>query len=255
VLIARWHGQGRCRYAVTPRFGITSSPAQLEAAGALMREHPGLHMQTHLSENHAEIALSCELYPQAKDYTDIYDRYGLLGEKSLLGHCIHLADREADRLSESGSVAVFCPTSNLFLGSGLFPLQRLRRREKPVRAALATDVGGGTNYSMLRTADEAYKVVAMGGAEKLDPLTSFWQLTRGNAEALGLSDRIGTLEAGSDADLVVLDSAATPAMGLRGERIEQLSEELFLLQTLGDDRAVVETYVAGRPAKPNEEEA
>ncbi|HEV7253316.1 MAG TPA: guanine deaminase [Mesorhizobium sp.] len=253
VLIARWHGQGRCRYAVTPRFAITSSPAQLEAAGALMREHPGLHMQTHLSENHAEIALSCELYPQAKDYTDIYDRYGLLGEKSLLGHCIHLSDREADRLSESGSVAVFCPTSNLFLGSGLFPFQRLRRREKPVRAALATDVGGGTNYSMLRTADEAYKVVAMGGAEKLDPLTSVWQLTRGNAEALGLSDKIGTLGAGSDADLVVLDSTATPAMRLRRERIEHLSEELFLLQTLGDDRAVVETYVAGRPAKSRED--
>jgi len=255
ALIARWHGQGRCRYAVTPRFAITSSPAQLEAAGALMREHPDLHLQTHLSENSAEIALSCELYPQAKDYADIYDRYGLLGQKSLFGHCIHLNDREADALSESDSVAVFCPTSNLFLGSGLFPYQRLRRREKPVRAALATDVGGGTNYSMLRTADEAYKVVAMGGAEKLDPLTSFWQLTSGNAEALGLADRIGRLETQADADLVVLDSAATPAMRLRRERIARLSEELFLLQTLGDDRAVIETYVAGRPAKPKEERA
>lgn len=248
ALIAEWHGRGRQLYAVTPRFAITSSPEQMEMAGALMREHPGLHMQTHLSENHAEIALTQQLYPWSRDYTDVYEHYGLLSAKSLFGHCIHLSEREADALSESRSVAVFCPTSNLFLGSGLFDYQRYRRRAKPLRIAVATDVGGGTNYSMLRTMDEGYKVIALNG-EKLNPLASFWQMTRGNAEALSITDRVGTLEKGTEADIVVLDARATPAMRLRMERVTTLAEELFLLQTLGDDRAVAEVYVAGRPAK------
>ncbi|MGB3418794.1 MAG: guanine deaminase [Mesorhizobium sp.] len=248
ALIGEWHGKGRQHVAITPRFAITSSPEQMEMAGALAKEFPNLHVQTHLSENHAEIAYTCELYPQAKDYTDIYDRYGLLGKRTLLGHCIHLSEREADALSESGSVAVFCPTSNLFLGSGLFDYQRFRRREKPLRIATATDVGGGTNYSMLRTMDEGYKVIALNG-EKLNPLQSFWQLTRGNAEALSVAGRVGTLEQSTDADIVVLDSGATPGMRLRMETVGTLAEELFLLQTLGDDRAVREVYVSGRPAR------
>ncbi|OBQ83400.1 guanine deaminase [Mesorhizobium sp. WSM3873] len=248
ALIAEWHGKGRQLYAITPRFAITSSPEQMEMAGALCREHPDLHMQTHLSENHAEIAFTQELYPWSRDYTDVYEHYGLLGKKSLFGHCIHLSEREADALSQSGSVAVFCPTSNLFLGSGLFDYQRYRRREKPLRIAAASDVGGGTNYSMLRTMDEGYKVIALNG-EKLNPFQSFWQLTRGNAEALSVAEKIGTLEEGTDADIVVLDANATPAMRLRMETVETLAEELFLLQTLGDDRAVTEVYVAGRPAK------
>ncbi|TPN89883.1 guanine deaminase [Mesorhizobium sp. CU2] len=248
ALIAEWHGKGRQLYAITPRFAITSTPKQMEMAGALCREHPDLHMQTHLSENHAEIAFTQELYPWSRDYTDVYEHYGLLGKKSLFGHCIHLSEREADALSQSGSVAVFCPTSNLFLGSGLFDYQRFRRREAPLRIAAATDVGGGTNYSMLRTMDEGYKVIALNG-EKLNPFQSFWQLTRGNAEALSVSDKVGTLDEGTDADIVVLDANATPAMRLRMETVETLAEELFLLQTLGDDRAVREVYVAGRPAK------
>ncbi|MER9561541.1 guanine deaminase [Mesorhizobium sp. M0571] len=248
ALIEEWHGKGRQHYAITPRFAITSSPEQLEMAGTLCREYPDLHMQTHLSENHAEIAFTQKLYPQARDYTDIYEHYGLLGRKSLFGHCIHLSEREADALSDSGSVAVFCPTSNLFLGSGLFNYQRYRRREKSLRIAAATDVGGGTNYSMLRTMDEGYKVIALNG-EKLNPLQSFWQLTLGNAEALSLAEKIGTLKEGSDADIVVLDARATPAMRLRMETADTLAEELFLLQTLGDDRAVREVYVAGRAAK------
>ena len=248
ALIDEWHGRGRQLYAVTPRFAITSSPEQMAMAGALMREHPDLHMQTHLSENHAEIAFTQELYPWSRDYTDVYEHYGLLGERALFGHCIHLSEREADALSEAGSVAVFCPTSNLFLGSGLFDYQRYRRREKPLRIAAATDVGGGTNYSMLRTMDEGYKVIALNG-EKLNPFASFWQMTRGNAEALSIVDKVGTLDAGTDADIVVLDARATPAMRLRMETVETLAEELFLLQTLGDDRSVVEVYVAGKPAK------
>lgn len=248
ALIAQWHGKGRQHYAVTPRFAITSTPEQMEMAGALMREFPGLHMQTHLSENHAEIAFTQELYPWSRDYTDIYDRYGLLGPRALFGHCIHLSEREADALSDSGSVAVFCPTSNLFLGSGLFDYQRYRRREKPLRIAAATDVGGGTSYSMLRTMDEGYKVIALNG-EKLNPFASFWQMTRGNAEALSIADRVGTLEEGTEADIVVLNANATPGMRLRMETVETLAEELFLLQTLGDDRTVAEVYVAGKPAK------
>lgn len=220
----------------------------MEMAGALAKEFPDLHIQTHLSENHAEIAYTCELYPQARDYTDVYAHYGLLGSRTLLGHSIHLSEREADALSDTGSVAVFCPTSNLFLGSGLFDYQRYRRREKPLRIAAATDVGGGTNYSMLRTMDEGYKVIALQG-EKLNPFQSFWQITRGNAEALSMAGRVGTLEEGTDADIVVLDSRATSVMELRMETVRSLAEELFLLQTLGDDRAVQEVYVAGKPAK------
>lgn len=248
ALIGRWHGRGRLAYAITPRFAITSTPAQLEVAGALVREFPDCHVQTHLSENDAEIALTNSLYPDCGDYTGIYERYGLTGRKSLFGHCIHLSEREADALADSGSVAVFCPTSNLFLGSGLFDYQRYRRRAKPLRMAIATDVGGGTNYSMLRTLDEGYKVIAANG-EKLDPMRAFWQATLGNAEALSMADSIGSLEPDRFADLVVLDARATPAMRLRMETVTTLAEELFLLQTLGDDRAVVETYVAGAPAK------
>lgn len=248
AVIAEWHGKGRNHVAITPRFAITSTPGQMEAAQTLAKEFPDLHIQTHLSENHDEIRYTCELYPEAKDYTDIYARYGLLGKKTLLGHAIHLSDRETDLLSETGSVAIHCPTSNLFLGSGLFPLKALTRREKPVRIGVATDIGGGTSYSMLRTLDEAYKIQQMLG-ERMNPLETFFLMTRGNAEALSLSDRIGTLEVGTDADLVVLNAASTPAMTLRMETITTLPEELFLLQTMGDDRAVAETYVAGKAMK------
>ncbi|PWE56916.1 guanine deaminase [Metarhizobium album] len=247
-IIAEWHGKGRNHVAITPRFAITSTPAQMEAAQALAREFPDLHIQTHLSENTDEIDYTCSLYPEAIDYTDIYARYGLLGRKTLLGHAIHLSEREADALSDAGSVAVHCPTSNLFLGSGLFPMKKLMRREKPVRIAVATDIGGGSSYSMLRTMDEAYKIQQLQG-ERLNPLESFYLMTRGNAEALALDARIGTLAPGSDADLVVLDAAATPAMALKMEVVKTLAEELFLLQTMGDDRAIAETYVAGKAAK------
>ncbi|MBB4439258.1 MULTISPECIES: guanine deaminase [Rhizobium] len=243
-VISDWHGKGRNHVAITPRFAITSTPAQMEATSALAREFPDLHIQTHLSENHDEIRFTCELYPDALDYTDIYARYGLLGPKSLFGHAIHLSEREADAMSEAGAVAVHCPTSNLFLGSGLFPLKALTRRENPVRIGVATDIGGGSSYSMLRTMDEAYKIQQLLG-ERLNPLESYYLMTRGNAEALSLADRIGTLEPGTEADLVVLDAAATPAMSLKMEVVKTLSEELFLLQTMGDDRAIAETYVAG----------
>lgn len=242
ALIGLWHGRGRASYVITPRFAITSTPAQMAMAQAVVAEHPDLHVQTHLSENRDEIDYTLSLYPAARDYLDVYETYGLLGPRSLFGHAIHLSAREVTAMAATGSVAVFCPTSNLFLGSGLY--DKVGLREQGVRRAIATDVGGGTSYSMLRTLDEGYKVLALRG-QKLDPLKAFWWITRGNAEALGMADTIGTLAVGSEADIVVLDSTATPAMALRAETVQTLAEELFLLETLGDDRAIAATYVMG----------
>jgi guanine deaminase len=244
ALIARWHGKGRLHYAVTPRFALTSSEAQLEAGGALLREYPDVFLQTHIDENRHEIETMRVLFPSARHYADVYERFGLLGPRALLGHCIHLEDDERARLSATRSVAVFCPTSNLFIGSGLFDLAKARDQRFPLRVGIATDVGGGTSYSMLRTAGEAYKVLQLQG-QSLSPLQAFYMLTLGNARALGLDHAIGILDHGRDADIVVLDSRATPAMAHRMERVETLAEELFVLMTLGDDRSVRATYVAG----------
>lgn len=246
ALLERWHGLGRQLYAVTPRFAPTSTEAQLAAAGALAREHPDTHVQTHLCENPDEIALVRRLFPADPSYTAVYARHGLLGPTALLGHCIHLEDAEVDLLAGSRAVAVFCPTSNLFIGSGLFDMARLRAAG--VRVGLATDVGGGTSYSMLRTTAEAYKVLQLR-RQNLPALDAFYLVTLGNARALGLADRIGALEPGREADLVVLDSRATPAMAHRMEAVSgDLAEELFVLMTMGDDRAVRATYVAGERA-------
>jgi guanine deaminase len=249
ALIQRWRGKSRLDYAITPRFAPTSTDAQLEASGALAREHPEAYIQTHLCENHAEIAFVKELFPWTKTYTEVYQRFGLLGPRTVLGHCIHLEDSEVTMLAESGAVAAFCPTSNLFLGSGLFDMRRLQQHGPPVRVALATDVGGGTSYSMLETANEAYKVLQMNN-QSWPAAQAFYQMTLGNARALGLDDRIGAVRAGFEADLVVLDSRATPSMAHRMQAAtDDLAEELFILMTMGDDRAVAETYIAGRPVK------
>ena len=243
-LIRRWHGTGRQRYSVTPRFAITSTDEQLAEAGALLEEFPTVLMQTHLDENKNEIATVKRLFPNEPSYTAVYARFGLLGPRSLLGHCIHLGDDEVALLRDTQSVAVFCPTSNLFIGSGLFNHKRLM--EAGVRIALATDVGGGTSYSMLRTAAEAYKVMQLQG-QNLPALAAFDLMTRANAAALGLDGEIGTIAPGAYADLVVLDARATPAMAHRMEVTRDLEEELFVLMIMGDDRAVRQTYIAGRP--------
>jgi guanine deaminase len=249
ALIERWHGKGRQRYAISPRFAITSTDAQLEAAGTLAREHPDCYVQTHLAENHEEIAAARRLFPAATSYTDVYARFGLLGPRSIFGHCIHLDAAERRLLSESGSIAAFCPTSNLFLGSGLFDLEGLRDPACPVRVGIATDIGGGTSYSMLRTAAEGYKVLQLRG-QSWPALDAFYALTLGNARALGLEHEIGTLEPGSAADLVVLDPRATPAMAHRMERIEgDLAKTLFVLLMMGDERAVRATYIMGAPVE------
>jgi guanine deaminase len=246
ALIHQWHGKGRQLYAITPRFAPTSTSEQLEMSGALAREFPELHIQTHLCENTAEIAFVAELFPWSRDYTQVYEYYGLLGSRTLLGHCIHLTDDEIGAIAASGSVAVFCPTSNLFIGSGLFNLARLR--ESNVRNAIATDIGGGTSYSMLRTLDEGYKILNIQG-QRYHPLKSFYQVTLGNARALSLDNVIGSFKPGLEADCVVLNARATPAMRVRMETVETLVEELMLLQTMGDDRSVDEVYVAGKASK------
>ena len=244
--IAKWHGKGRAHYAITPRFAITSTHEQMAMAEALAREFPDLHIQTHVSENMAEIAFANELFPNFGDYVGIYEKFHLLGPKTLLGHCIHLSHRETEVIAATRSVAVFCPTSNLFIGSGLFDYER--QHMHGVRIATATDVGGGSSYSMLRTMDEGYKVMQLRG-QRLTPLRSFFHMTLGNARAMSLEHRIGTLAPGMEADIVVLDAGATPQMKLRMETVDTLEQELFLLQTCGDDRAVVETYVMGQPMK------
>ncbi|MCB1389420.1 MAG: guanine deaminase [Rhodobacteraceae bacterium] len=246
ALIARWHGKGRALYAISPRFAITSTPAQMEAAQALIAAHPDCHVQTHLSENTDEIAFACSLFPEAAGYLDIYDRYGMLGPRALLGHAIHLSDAERDRIAETGSHAVHCPTSNLFLGSGLFDEAALAARG--ATSAIATDIGAGMSWSMLRTGGAAYAIAQLQ-KRSLDPLTALWWITRGNAEVLGLADRIGTLQPGTEADLVVLNSRATPDLALRMEAARDLKDELFALLVLGDDRAVVQTIVGGQAAK------
>ena len=242
-LIRKWHGKGRLSYAITPRFAVTSSPAQLAVSGELVKAHPDCLMQTHLSESAAEIATVLEFYPKAKDYTDIYDHYGLLGEKSFFAHGIHLSARELRRLKETGSKIVHCPTSNNFLGSGLFHIARTRKAG--VGVGLATDVGGGTSYSMLATMGEAYKVAMLNGV-KLTAADEFHMATLGNAELLGRGAEIGSLDPGKFADIAVVDPEATPVLARRQALSESLEDVLFSLMILVDDRAIAASHVAGK---------
>lgn len=244
-LYTAWHGRDRLRYAVTPRFAVTSSEAQLRLSGELLGTLPGALMQTHLSESPGEIELVRRLFPWAKDYTDVYDHFGLLGPRSLFAHGIHLSERECQRLSESGSAVLHCPTSNTFLGSGLMSMPHLRKPERPVAIGLATDVGGGTSYSMLTTMGEAYKVQMLAGY-KPSATELFRLATRGNAERLGIGHETGALEPSKFADLVILDPRATPVLASRHELSSSLEDMLFALMILGDDCAVRATYVRGR---------
>jgi guanine deaminase len=239
----RFHGKGRLRQAVSPRFAITSTEAQLKLAGELLQSLDGALMQTHLSESAGEIAMVKQLFPKAKDYTDVYDHFGLLGPRSLFAHGIHLNEREAARLSESGSSIVHCPTSNTFLGSGLMPLARLQKQN--ISIGIATDIGGGTSYSMLATMAEAYKVQMLNGL-KLSATDLFRMATRGNAERLHLGDEIGNLNVGTFADITVLDPEATAVLASRHALSHSLEDILFALMMLGDDRAVSATYIAGQ---------
>lgn len=242
ALIADWHGKGRLGYAVTPRFSISCSDDQLAMAGEVLAAHPGVWMQTHLAENPREIEETAHLFPAAKDYLDVYDRFGLLRERSVFAHCVHLRGEAFQRMAAKGGAAAFCPTSNLFLGSGLFPLKDACAHG--VKVGMGTDVGAGTTFSILHTLGEAYKVGQLRG-DALDPFHALYLGTLGGARALDLDDRIGNLAPGKEADFLVLDPAATPLIARRLASAKTLADKLFALTVLGDDRVVARTYLAG----------
>jgi guanine deaminase len=244
ALIARWRGRGRLGYAVTPRFAPTSSAGQLADAGALVAAHPDVLMHTHLSENPGEIEFVASRFPEAKDYLDVYDRFGLVGPRSVFAHCVHMSERAMSRMAEAGAGIAFCPTSNMFLGSGLFDLALADRHG--VRLGIGTDIGAGTTLSVLHTLGEAYGTCQLRGAS-LDPFRALHLATAGGARVLGMADRVGGLLPGQEADFVVLDSAATPLLARRCAGAP-LHDRLFALQVLGDDRAIAATYLRGRRA-------
>ena len=242
-LIRRWHGSGRLAYAMTVRFAPTSTPGQLAMAGRLMAEVPGLYMQTHVAENRAEVAWVAELFPEARSYLDVYHRAGLLNERAVLAHGIWLDDADRALLADTGAQIAHSPSSNLFLGSGLIGWPELEAAG--ARVSLASDVGGGTSLSMLRTLADAYKVQALRGV-RLTAWKALHGATLGAAEALGLSNEIGRLEPGCLADLALWDWAAGPVATHRDARVRQLHERVFAWMTLGDERNLAATWVAGR---------
>lgn len=246
ALLEKWHGNGRQLYCVTPRFAPSSTREQLDAAARLWNENPGTYMQTHLCENLEEISWVKELFPDSTSYLDVYDRSGLTGPRAVFGHAIHMTEDDFCQCHGTGSALAHCPTSNLFLGSGLFRAFDAKKSERPVRIGVGTDLGAGTSFSQLQTLNEAYKVSELNGT-KLTAVHAFYLATRGGAEALYLDDRIGSIEVGLEADLVVLDLVCTPLIDFRMRFAKDWMEKLFLLMTLGDDRCVRATYVAGIP--------
>lgn len=244
ALLERWHHEGRQLYAITPRFAPTSTEEQLCLAGVLATEHPDSYIQTHLCETPDEIAWVKELFPNQARYLQVYEQAGLVRERSVFGHGVHLCEEDFACCHAHGAALAHCPTSNMFLGSGLFKLFEARRSDRPVRVGLGTDLGAGTSFSQLQSLNEAYKVAQLSGSS-LNAIQALYLATKGGAEALYLENTIGTVAVGYEADLVVLDPKATPLLNFRNERCESLEEQLFMLMTLGDDRAVQATYVAG----------
>ncbi len=242
-LIERWHGKDRLGYAITPRFALTSSEAQLEAAGRLAEEYPDVWIHTHLAENHDEVDKIAELFPWSPSYLGVYDRFGLLRERSVFAHCLHLQESECHLMAAKGGAAAHCPTSNMFLGSGLFDLRRLRNES--IRVGLGTDVGGGTSLSLLKTMREAYKVLHLQ-QQPLPPARAMYLATLGAAEALYLDDRIGNFVPGKEADFIVLDPRGTAMSAHRTASTTSIDELLFALIVLGDDRNIAATYLQGK---------
>ena len=239
----RWHGVDRLSYVITPRFAPTSTAGQMAALGALWAEHRDCLMQTHLSEQREEIAWVQSLFPKARDYLDVYEGFGLFGEGGLFGHAIHLTDRERARLREAGASLIHCPTSNAFIGSGLFDMAGLKAEGQ--RVGLATDIGGGSNFSMLRTMAAAYEVAQLRHAS-LHPSQLWWLATQGSARALHADHLIGNIAVGMEADLVVVDLASTAAIAQATARAEDIWQAIFPTIMMGDDRAIRATWVAGR---------
>ena len=240
-LIDTWHGRGRQHVVITPRFAITSTPEQLRLAGELYQSYDSVYMQSHLAENRDEVAFVHKLYPNHKGYLDVYDDLGLLGRRTTLAHGIYLETPEYQRLRETGTQIAHCPTSNLFLGSGLFDLPKTLSY---TGVSIATDVGAGTSLSMLTTLSEAYKVQQLQG-NTLSAHQGLYQITLGNAQSLLLDDKIGNFMPGKEADFVIIDTAATPLLERRMSHTKTLEERLFVLMMLGDDRVIAETIIAG----------
>jgi guanine deaminase len=244
ALIAKWHDRGRLLYTITPRFAPTSSREQLEATGTLCKEHPECFMQTHVSENKGEVAWVKELFPERSGYLDVYDHYGLCRPRAVFGHGIHLTDEEMQVMHRTGSAISHCPTSNFFLGSGYFNIQRAMQKDRPVRVGLGTDLGAGTSFSILATLNEAYKAAQLN-SYALSACHAYYVATRGTAHAMYLEDKIGSIAVGMEADVVVLDMKSTPIIDYRMQFVKDFEEALFVQMTLGDDRAVQATYLAG----------
>jgi len=245
ALLEKWHRVDRLSYAITPRFSPTSTPDQLEAMGALWAEYPHCLMQTHLSEQTDEIEWVRSLFPDARDYLDTYEKFGLLGQNGLYGHVIHLEDRERDRLREVDAALIHCPTSNTFIGSGLFDMNGLIRDDH--RVGLATDTGGGSSFSMLRTMAAAYEIGQLRG-RPLHPAQLLWLGTVGSARTLRMDDCIGNIAPGMEADLIVVDLASTPAIAQREAQADAFWEAVFPTIMMGDDRAISAVWIGGQQA-------
>lgn len=243
ALIERWHHNGRLLYAITPRFAPTSTPEQLAMAQRLREEYPDTYLHTHLCENKDEIEWVKALYPERKGYLDVYHHYGLTGKNSVFAHCVHLEEPEWDCLRDTGSSIAFCPTSNLYLGSGLFNLRKAWHKQ--IKVGMGTDIGAGTTFNMLQTLNEAYKVMQLQGW-RMSAYEAFYLATLGGAKALGLDDIIGNFNIGKEADFVVLEPTATPLQQLRYDNSVTLMDKLFVMMTLGDDRSIYRTYVDGQ---------
>jgi guanine deaminase len=247
--IQTWHGKGRLLYAITPRFAITSTPEELALAGKLKQEFPDVYVHTHLSENPKEIEFTAALFPESTDYLNVYEQFGLVSDRSVFAHGIHLDQSAFERLSKAGAAIAFCPTSNLFLGSGLFKLGQAKSVEYPVKVGLGTDVGAGTSFSPLQTMGDAYKVMQLQG-ESLSAFKAFYLATLGAAKALSLEHQLGSFDPGKEADFIVLNLRATSLMARRtpnpqAQSLEDLAEKVFATMILGDDRAITATYIAG----------
>lgn len=244
-LIDKWHNNGRQLYAVTPRFAPTCSDALLEVAGKIYRNYPDVFVQTHLCENKGEIEWVNELFPDRKSYSDVYDHYGLMGERSVFGHCIHFDDDDFKLIHERKASIAHCPSSNLFLGSGLFKMKQAKQGEYPVKVGLGTDLGAGTSFSQLMSLEESYKIAQLQG-ETLTALQGYYLATRGGADSLDLLDKIGSIEVGMEADFAVWDFHSTDLIDYRMRFAETLEEKLFVQMMIADDRSVRATFVSGK---------
>jgi len=261
-LIKKWHNKNRLSYAITPRFAPTSTPKQLKFAGKLKKKYPSTYVHTHLSENRNEIKWVKSLFPKLKSYLDVYDNYGLVGKKSVFAHAIYLEEEEYKILYKKGASISFCPTSNLFLGSGLFRIRDMKKNKQNIKIGIGTDVGAGTSFSMLKTLSEAYKVVSLEQNDKqnkklFSSFEGFYQATLGSAQSLYLDDKIGKIQSGYEADFIVIDFKADELQKLRISKIdeskksdlEKLEEKLFSLMIMGDDRNIIATFINGKELK------